>query len=279
MLLRKGRDGTFHKEREGMTRSSLVIATVLVVSFFILSVVWFIFVSGFWRVTEISIDGLQGLDRGEVVSSTYEALDQGTWKPWDQRNILLIDEKEVEDGLRDRLFAESVAVEKSYPNVLRLMIKERQRSVVVAAGSQLLNVDTTGVVTGETQGDDAAQSRLRLNNKALADFIRKPVITTNLAEPAVAGYQITDERAVKRWIESYRTFIGAGMKFRYIHLMSPTSTTAYVASDAGYQVIIDLLEPLQPQVETYLKFLKSKPKNFKINEYVDVRVPGKLYVK
>lgn len=262
-----------------MTRSNRVIGIVLSVSFFILSVVWFIFVSGFWRVTELKIEGLQALDRGEVASTTYEVLDSGKWKPWDQRNILLIDEKEVEEGLRDRLFAESVAVEKSYPNVLRLMIKERQRSVVVAAGSQLLNVDTSGVVTGEAQGDDAVQSRLRLNNKALADFIRKPVITTEIAEPAVAGYQITDERSVKRWIESYRTFIGAGMKFRYIHLTSPTSTTAYVVSDVGYQVIIDLLEPLEPQVETYLKFLKSKPKNFKINEYVDVRVPGKLYVK
>jgi len=278
MITRRGRDGIFHQERAGLTRSNWMIGSVLVASCIALSVLWFFFFSGFWSISDIQVGTLQELDRGEVVSSTMEILDQHS-APWNKRNIFLVDTDDLVKGLRERLFAESVAVEKSYPNVLRLIIRERQRSVVVASGSQLLNVDTDGIVTGETQGDDADQSRLLLKGIAVADQIHHPVIATDLSEAATAGYQAADASDVKRWIESYRAFIGSGMRFRYLHLTSPTSTTVYVVSTGGYRVIVDMLQPLDPQIETFLKFLRSKPKDFLIYEYVDVRIPGKLYVK
>lgn len=279
MSIRSRRDGTFHTQRAGLVRSNIVIAGVLVGSFFVLAIIWFVFVSGFWSVSGIEATGLQSLSSGEVASTTYGILDTSSWKPWDKRNIFLIDPKTLSDQLRESLFAESVAVEKSYPNVLRLIIKERQRSVVVSANSQLLDVDTNGIVTSEATGADAQQSQLRLAGKALADPTHKPVIDTNLDEAATAGYQVTDAATVRAWLESYQAFIASGLKFRYMHLMTPTSTMAYVISDAGYQVIMDMDQPLQPQIETYQKFLRSKPKDLQISQYVDVRVPGKLYVK
>jgi hypothetical protein len=61
--------------------------------------------------------------------------------------------------------------------------------------------------------------------------------------------------------------------------MSPTSTTAYVYTDKGFQVLLDLQAPVAPQIETYMKFMASKPKGMEINEYVDVRILGKIYIK
>jgi hypothetical protein len=278
MITRRGRDGIYHQERAGLTRSNWVIGSLLVISCVALSVLWFFYFSGFWSISDIQVGQLQMLDRGEVVSSTYEILDQHS-APWNRRNIFLIDTDELISGLRERLFAESVTVEKSYPNVLRLIIKERQRSVVVASGSQLLNVDTDGIVTGEAEGDDADQSRLLLNGVAVADQTHHPVVETDLSEAVTTGYQAADAGEVKRWIESYRAFIGSGMRFRYLHLTSPTSTTVYVVSTGGYRVIMDMLQPLDPQIETFLKFLRTKSKDYPIYEYVDVRIPGKLYVK
>ena len=279
MAIRTRRSGTFHQERVGQTRSNGVITGALVVSFFVLAVAWFVFFSGHWDVSDLQIDGLQVISRGEAVSSTFEILDSGRWRPWGERNIFLIDTDDLAKKLKDRLFAENVTVEKSYPNVLRLMIEERQRSVVVASGSQLLNVDTDGVVTGETQGDDADKARLLLNRKALADATQKPLIAVDLSEMATDGYQVTDAPTIKTWMDAYRALEGAGIKFRYLSLMTTTSTAADIVSEAGYKVIIDLSEPLEPQIETYDKFIASMPKDMRIYEYADVRIPGKIFVK
>lgn len=276
---RISRVGTYRRERSGLVRSNRLIGWTLVVSCAAAGITWFFFVSGFWTVTTVETGPLQQLERGEVASTTFAALDEGEWKPWDRRNILLIDAGELARQLKERLFAEDVAVEKSYPHILRLKITERQRSVVLASTSQLLNVDTNGIVTGEATGETANQARLRLNRKALADLTHQPVVALDLPELAADGYQVADSATVKGWIEAYRALIASGMKFRYMSLTSPTSTAAYVTSDAGWQVIYDLGEPLGPQIETYQKFIRAKSKDLKIYEYVDVRIPGKIFVK
>jgi len=277
--MRNGDSGTFSSTRLGLNRSNRLFAGILIGAFFCLSVVWFLFVSGFFTVTSVDVNDLHAISRGEVASTTWEILDNGPWRPWDDRNILLIDKKWLAEQLKTRLFAESVSVDKVYPNILRLKISERQRSVVLASKDQLLVIDMNGLVTGEAGETAAQEARDELNSKLLADSDLTPLIASDLPEFATAGYQVTDQARIKEWIQGYRLFISSGLKFRYLRLSDPASQTLKMVSDQGYEVIFDLLQPLEPQIETYKKFLQSKPVNAQIHEYVDVRVPGRLYVK
>jgi cell division septal protein FtsQ len=272
------RSGTYVHTRSGMTNTSRVIVTLLVISCIGLACVWFIFVSKFWSVKSIETNDLHDLDRGEVTTTTYDILDHGKWIPWDQRNILFLNTEEVSAALRDRLFVEQVNVDKSYPNVLRLKIVERQRSVFLATKDQLLNVDTNGLVTGDASGKAADDARKQLLGKSFADLSHLPLIVCDLPELASSGYQATRPDIVKRWITSYKAFITAGIKFGYIQVPVITSETATLRTDKGYNIIVDLSGGLESQLDTYKKFLQSQPKA-KILEYVDVRVPGKIYYK
>lgn len=134
------------------------------------------FVSGHWSVSTIEMNDLKGIDRGEVASTTLDLFDRGPWKPWDKRSLFFIDEAELAAQLRERLFAEQVVVDKVYPDILRLKIQERQRSVVFASKDQLLLIDTSGIVTGEASGNLADSSRALLTGRSVAQTTQPVVV-------------------------------------------------------------------------------------------------------
>ena len=149
----------------------------------------------------------------------------------------------------------------------------------MASKDQFLVIDVNGVVTGEAGSTAAQEARDTLNNKFLATSDLTPLIACDLPEFATAGYQAADQSVIKQWIQAYRLFISSGLRFRYLKLSEPASQTLKMAAEPGFDVIYDLGQALEPQILTYKKFMESKPANLKINEYVDVRVPGRLFVK
>lgn len=279
MSLRDGRRGTYTRTRTGLVQSHRRIVVGLVASAAVLTTVWFFFVSGYWSVSTIEVNELKALDRGEVASTTFDILDRGPWKPWDTRSLFFISETDVAAQLRDRLFAESVIVDKVYPNILRLKIQERQRSVVLASKDQLLLVDTSGVVTGEADGALEDASRALLTGRSIAQPNHPPVILCELQELVTAGYQVADPDRTKHWLDTYEALQRAGLKFRYVILMEPASRTLRVKLEKGYDLILDLQTSIPAQIDSYKKFEVSQPKNIQIREYVDVRVPGKIFLK
>ncbi len=277
--MRNGESGTFSQARGILQRSNRLLVLALVLAFAVAAAVWFVFVSGYFSVKQLEINELHTISREEVASSTYETLEQGRWRPWDKKNLFFIDENNLAEQLKIRLFAERVTVDKSYPNILRLMIEERQRSVVLASKDQLLVIDMEGVVAGEAGENAAKEARDSIGGSLVANLDRTPVIVCELPELATAGYQVTNQEVLKVWIGAYRAFIGSGLKFRYIGLQEPRSKTAKLAMVDGWDAYFDLDKDLQGQIETYKKFIQSKPRGFKADEYIDVRVPGKVYVK
>lgn len=277
--MRSGESGTFSQARGLIQRSNRLLVVVLLGAFIVATGVWFVFVSGFFSLSRIEMNELHALGREEVASSTLDILEQGRWRPWDRKNLIFIDENDLAESLKNRLFAEQVSVDKSYPNILRLLIEERQRSVVMASKDQLLVVDMAGGVVGEAGETAAKEARDAVNGDLLADLRRTPVIVCDLPELATAGYQVTDQDALKAWIEAYRAFIASGLKFRYLRLTEPKSKIVKLMMAEGYHVVFDLDQDIQGQIETYRKFMQNRPRDFKVSEYVDVRVPGKIYVK
>jgi cell division septal protein FtsQ len=250
-----------------------------VLSCFAGSGAWFFLISGFWSVADVQTNDLKELNRGEVVSSTYQVLDEGDHGPIDGRTIFFIDEKKLGEELQKRLFVDHVAVEKSYPNVLRLLIEERQRSVVFASKDQLLVIDSNGIVTGEVATAESNAFRQRISGKAVALASDPPLIVCDLPELVASGYQATSLETVRRWLDMSEALYRAGLKFRYLRLMEPKSSTVYVRLEKGYDVIMDLDSDLRAQADMYRSFEASAQKNIQIKEYVDVRVPGKVYLK
>ena len=280
-------------------------AYVLVASCVALAGIWFVFVSHFWSVQSIDIQGAKELGRGEVESAVYDILDNGPKHPWDQRNLFFINTKDLSDALTERLFAENVTVEKSYPNVLRLIIIERQRKVVFGLNDRLLDIDPHGFVTGDEPVVTAGYFRDLLASKTLADknhatFVRQSTFidtsastttsttdimmeilsnSTSTNQNATATKQFVDQDIVKRWLEASKTLLASNLRYRLFEVSEPSSDTLKVVTEQGYRIIFDLKQVIAVQLDTYQRFMKLKPKDLNIQEYIDVRIPGKIFTK
>ena len=256
-----------------------MLAGALVASFLFCAVAWFVGVSGYWNVQNVEMNDLRISNRGEVVSAVFDILDQGSKRPWGSRNILFLNARDTAERLREQIFAEVVLVDKVYPNILRLKIIERQRSVVVVAKSMVHTVDMSGIVVGQASDAIKQDAEARIEGKYYATVSAPPVILVDSIDAMATGTQITNEIRMREWIEAYRRLMASDVKFKAFKLTEPMGNTMRIALATNYDMIVSLADPLEPQLDTYKRFIQNVPKNVDIREYVDVRVPGKIYVK
>ncbi len=267
------------RPQERIQKKSFWIGGVIFILAISTSCLWFIFVSGFFRITQIEVSGISTENRGEVEDAVFATLDTSSWKPWDKRNIFYAHTDQLADSITENIFAEKVSVVKVYPNILRLVIVPRQRRVVIVSKGQQLLVDTRGIVSEEADERTGAYIAGLLTQKFFADAAHVPVLITELPESVASGYQVTDTDHVKRWILIYKTLVDSRMQFRYMAMDTLNSRLARLKALDGTDILIDIELPLEPQIDTYAKFFQNKTKDVFIKEYVDVRVPGKIFVK
>lgn len=271
--------GMYRGERVEKTRSSKLTGSVLVVAFLVVASSWFIFRSEFFDASEIKIDGLRDLGRGEVEREVMNALEESAkWKPWRATNILFVDKEELEASLKDRLFADYVTVDKTYPNILRLSVEERQRSVILASGTQYVLVDTSGVVTGYAEDAVLATARDLIAARSVSDEFSLPVVQMPTDDPLTPGFQVADPETVKLWLDISRSLFSGGVRTHFIKISSSESNLVRVVTEALYELRLDISRPIDDQLEAYRTYLRTTD-DPGITEYVDVRVPGKIFVK
>ncbi len=275
----KFEEGVYRSERLLQRRSAYTTTLVLIGAFAIFGWWWLLFLSGFFDASNIEIAGLQSLERGEVVGEMDKIFNEAKWKPWRPKNLFMLDVDTLQRSLKERLFIEDVTVDKSYPNILRLLIREKQRSVVLKTNDLYVNVDASGVVTGVTDGDVLNVAREIVAARVLSSESTPPVILMPTAEPPTPGFQVAKPEQVRRWLDIMRSVVLRGIKIRFMKLESPEANLARIVSEKGYDVYFDLNDPLEPQIATYEAYMNTKPDESKIMERVDVRVPGKIYVK
>ncbi|MCI0479142.1 hypothetical protein L0Y59_01215 [Candidatus Uhrbacteria bacterium] len=271
--------GMFTAKRLDQRRSSHAFVIMLIAAFAAVGWLWFIFASGYWDIHDIDIEGLQSLERGEVAEETYRILESRGWRPWSARNLIMLDTDEMARTLQERLFVESLTVDKSYPNILRLKIRERQRSVVLVSNGQYVNVDTTGIVTGDVEGDALHASQDRVVARAFADDIHLPVVVMDTADPLAPGFKVAEPEEVKRWIDVSRALVLGGLKIRFMKIQTPGAPLGRFVSERGYDIYVDLTRPIDIQIATYQAFMRTKPDETTIKEHLDIRIPGQVIVK
>jgi len=71
----------------------------------------------------------------------------------------------------------------------------------------------------------------------------------------------------------------AGIWFKALDIgLEPQSLLQVLIKENKY-VLVDTDDLLDAQIETLRQFLATKPKMDQIHEYIDVRVPGRIYYK
>jgi hypothetical protein len=267
------------KGRGGKYKTQSWVAYVLFFLFIILAGLWFVFFSGYFRTVEYDIIDLNVLEKDVVTGEIGKFLDTRDGVIKDKRNIFLIDEQSVADHLMNTFFIESATVDKIYPNILRLKIKERQRSVILVTRNKIYIVDDYGVITDHADQATVSTTREFLSSSVPVDSLKEIFVIVPTSTNYEIGWQYTNTNNVRGWLDLAEKLRNAGIWFKAIQINDDEPGILRVILKENKDVIMDEDISLDSQIDTLRQFMQSKPVWDDIHEYVDVRIPGRIYYK
>lgn len=270
----------FSGDRAGQVNKSKWVKRSLFFSFFIASCLWFVFYSGYFTVSQYEIGELNVLS-GEAVRGEIEAYFNGPKKwPWGNKNIIVLDQKKLEEYLAGKFFVESVIVDKFYPNILRLNIQERQRSVVLITKTGVYIIDDYGVVTDQADSVMASSIIKALTDPSPVDTPKEVLIISSVTSTYTKGQVYVESTRVRQWLDLTLELRDAGIWLKGLDIGSePDTDTLNLVLKENISVLIELDDTVDLQIETLRQFLNTKPDLSEVREYIDIRVPGKIYYK
>lgn len=271
--------GMYAQSRSIQRGSQRTRVVLLAGAFAIIGWIWLICISGYFDIGEVVIENNQAISAGEIINEIHTALHQTSWRPWRSTNLFFLNTEQLTNELSRRLFVERIEIEKRYPNIVRLKIFERQRKIILVSQERYVYVDAAGLVTEEVSDEALRIAQEQIAAKRFSEDANPPVIVMSTDDPLVTGFQVASVENVKKWLETFRTLIARGVKMRFMKIEAPDAHLGRFVSQKGYDIYFDLHQPLEPQITTYLAYINTKPKEDAIHEYLDPRIPGKIFVK
>lgn len=240
---------------------------------------YFLFFSEFFVIGVIQVDGGGGLEREEINRVIEEGVEEQRVFPFREGNIFFTDTEKLEAFLKESLFAQSVTVDKKLPNILRLKIEERQTSLILRVGERMYQVDRSGSIMREISPGAERDAILASMDDPSISRSNLPLLEVRSLDPqpTVGNAYITDTQ-MQRWLDAMEGLRERGFGYRSASVERATSSKMILRMFEPYDVYIDIMEPLSSQIQSYYEFMRVK-KEEKIYEYVDVRVPGKIFYK
>jgi len=269
------------KEKKKYTGSRKKVTMIFLSIVAVLGWLYVGFFSDICSIQRFDIQGIKQLGRGEVVKKTKEVIVAERIWPFHEGNIFLLNKKELESTLKDNLFVQSVVVDKIYPNILRLKIEERKSSLILQTGEGLFEIDRNGMVTRSIQTDTERANILQALQDPKAAAAGSPVLTITQSFDLTLNNPIIDQNAdvtMQEWLDTFQKLSEKDFGYRSAELDTVTSTKLILHLFEPYDVYFDLLNPLEPQIQSYVIFARThSPKE--ITSYVDARIPGRVFYK
>ncbi len=230
---------------------------------------------------DIEVRGVTSLDPVEVKREVYAVIDarpRPIWQP--ARQLWFLPVEDIRSRLQARLMVKSITVDKTSYNVLRLTVEEGTKQFILKTPTQVFWVDTKGVIKQEVSSKDLKNMETNLNGKLTSNVSDTPVFSIDNQTILQPGQQISAQ-TIKTWLNVAAQLQKQGIRYREIKPDAAASSTKIsVKTLSGYAVWFDTSSgTLKTQIEAYRAFEKQKSKDLQIHEYVDVRIPGRVYVR
>lgn len=277
LLYRSSELNTYLRSRTFTKRDS-VFGILAIIA--ILGWCYVVFMSSWLHISEVYAENLHQIDAVELKREVFAILDSDPrWRPWPKRHRWFIDKERLQIQLKERLFAQRVEVVNTSSAQLQLTIQERSKRIILHSRQWYGWVDLQGVVTTELTDNERRDAQSILLGQRAWNKGDAPIIKKNLDEAPNEGFVITTESEMKDWLYWHDQLISHGLSLR--ELVPPTASSTRLVALSGFdeEVIFDITTPLDLQVKTYNEFKKTTEGARKRYEYVDVRVPGRAYVK
>lgn len=239
------------------------------------------FISDAFHINDIEVAGAKGIDATFVKREVYDAIDlrpRPFWEP--ARHTLFLTAAQLEPILTEKLGVEHLMIEKPRLNVLRLIVQERVRRLILHTPTTYFWLDGRGMVLAELTSTEQHDAEARLARKRISTPTDVPIVRYEMLEPIVVDQAIQDPQ-ISRWLAISLQLQKQGIGYLEIQPPgTPSSTRLVVITAQGYEAWFDTSQDtLETQIEAFKAFQQQKPKDLQVKEYVDARIPQRIYVK
>lgn len=228
---------------------ALVVAAAVIAYFAVFSpLLW---------VQQVQVDGAKTVSRDDIVRAAEEAAEQH-FGPIGSRSLLLVDPGAVAEAIeREHDDVAAAEVTKRWPNGLNVTITERQSTLLWQSRDDYYLVDGQGIAF------DSAGPQEKLIK-----------VEDSTGLPVEIGKQVASARFIKSLQDIQRDMATAGFKVTGFRIPESTFEVQAV-TDQGFYALFDTTRSASFQVDA----LKRATGQAKPNQYADLRVPGRVYVR
>jgi len=279
------------------------------------SLFYLLFFFPFWEVREVNIVGEENIEQEEAEEIVRDCLRARRLLVFPKKNLIIVSKEEIETKLEERFAQiETVEVSKEFPDILKVVILEKEPVAVWATGAgRDLFLPTEAFLApdagpeeevgeaGET-GPDFSASILDYPEDSVIEYyfvdqngvLGDPVSFAEISEKKLPIIYDQSFRQVKP-----RDVILSSEFFEFLFqardllplktqvtieefiVPIPESRDLYVKVDKGYQIFFDTEASLSDQVEALSMLLEKEisKENKQIKYYADLRVEGLVYYK
>ncbi len=241
----------------GRRVSGRAIAAVMLAAGAAAAIGYFLVFSPLFWVQDVSVSGTRTVDRDTVVRDAKRASEQH-FGPIASRSLALVDTGSVARALKDaHEDVAQVEVAKSWPNRLNVDVTERESTLLWQSRDKYYLVDGQGVAF---ENADVGQDLITVED------------STGL--PVELGKRVASARFIKSLQDIQRDLKTAGFTVKGFRIPETTFEVQAI-TDRGYYALFDTTRSASFQVDA----LKRATDQLKPNQYADLRVPGRVYVK
>lgn len=261
----------------------------------------------FFKISKITIDGIERLPKEEVVQSVQGLLSYNKYFILPANNYFLIDKKEIENLLKKRFPLNKVKVLKNFPDNLSINIEERLSTIIYNDGNMYYFMGQTGkiietikkVTEAEwhkvydivTSTNDTGEEFLEKKEvyryyipdtkNIIKDFGKYPIIVRQTDKTATSSLEVNTkilEESEISYIVKWYDILDQKDNFypEYIDISSPYKTIFYTSGPELYISLADGEDETQiSRFNTALQ--KISDSDIHKVSYIDVRFLGRVY--
>ena len=259
-----------HKETEFQTSSKLQknfysILTILIAG----SLVYLCLFSNFFKIKKIVLVNNKDVQFSEVEKIVRPILNDKRFLFFPADSIFLINTKNIETELiRNILQIESLRIKRRYPDVLKIIIQEKEPVIVWLTQDRTYFVDQKGKICYEVSNEILQNTNL-------------PVVKDNLGKEVKVNEKVIEEnvvKAVQNINKKFRT--KTGYEISYFEVPAAMASEVHVKTKTGFKVYFNCQRDLEAQFNDLVAVLEYQIKEQVTNiSYIDLRVEGWIYYR